>query len=220
MKTTWSRRCICAMGVLLLLTGMGCKKDANKPALQNQEESPASQDAGEQLDDSAVTVEATQEIKLEDLPTLERGDEISLDPPIYEARYHGTEDGTTRAWIEINDLSDEAFEALVQNAAQFADGKIIVPPSAPGIPASHKKIARYTIAQLGGGEAFEGKPVGWTYYQGPGESHVVQVAIPKKKLEEIEAKLAAQKQKGNKFLSGAQFGPYDLTFVALALHPW
>ena len=63
MKTTWSRRCICAMGVLLLLTGMGCKKDANKPALQNQEESPASQDAGEQLDDSAVTVEATQEIK-------------------------------------------------------------------------------------------------------------------------------------------------------------
>lgn len=173
--------------IALCLFGSGCKKETNRGESPDQGEIEASK---QEAIDESVTVEATQEIRLEDLPTLQRGDEISLDPPIYEARFHATEDGTTRAWIEINDLGDEEFEALAKHASQFSDGKIIAPPSAPGIPASHDKVKRYTLAQLGGEARFEGTSVGWTYYQGPGESHVIHVAIPDKKLEEKEVYIA------------------------------
>lgn len=171
-------------GALICVMAVGCNKGGAASTEADLTQVNAQKVQDDESVDPDVLVEATEEIRLEDLPEIEKGSEITLKHPIYEVRYRPTEDGTTRAWVEVNDLSDAEFDALMENAKQFGDGQVIVPPSAPGIPKEHAGVESYTIASLEDTGNFKANAVGWTYYQGPGSPHVVNVSKPEKQLEE------------------------------------
>lgn len=174
--------CVDVMVMMIVAGSWGCKKSGSN-ATPQPDAAPDDSLVVEQPIDG-TDVEASEEIVLDDLPVLLERSEVKLPHAIYEVRYHATEDGTTRAWAEINDFKDAEYDKLMEHVAQFQNGQIIVPPQAPGIPSRYAKLDTYTL--IGGEyeEPFSAKPVGFTYFKGPSEDHIVSVAVPSKKLKD------------------------------------
>ena len=164
-----------AMPALSGCEAKGSPASPPPPALEPEEaESP----------DDGTHVEATLALEPEDLPRLAEGAQERLKAPIYHVHFHDTEDESTRAWVELNDLRDEELDGVLEHAAQYSEGQIIVPPGAPGVPKRYGARERYTVAALDDPEgAFSSRAIGFTYYKGPSENHFIAVTKPERKLE-------------------------------------
>lgn len=149
------------------------------------------------------TPQPENEITLDDVPKVEdHGAAAQPDHahPVYAVHVRPTEDQTTRAWIEINDLTDDERQSLREMAPSFnsEQGEVIVPPSTPGLPARVVARTQYTLAQKGAAQTVNAKMVGFTYYTGASEDHFIVVAKPAQPLDAQKGDVVATPGEGVK----------------------
>lgn len=184
------------LALLLLCLGLlgACKEKTSVPT--------AKPSAAAQPDAQQGT--AAQPITQEELPRVaSKGEETHAGKQatvLYHVDVVATEDGSTRARIELNDLTDDEMMAIRKERESFLAGDVLVPPTAPFISKRMRERTTYTVLQEGG-EPITSTLVAFTYYEGAGEDHFIAVTKPEKPLK-MEALTLATPEAG--FAAGAR----------------